>query len=152
MKKKIILKEGDVFGVPLKHGSFVIGLISRIQKNIAIGYFFDILYDYQIDKFNYADIKKEKVILICRFSTIGIEKGEWPLVDVNFSFDKNDWPVPTFKMQDPLSEKYFSVIFDDSLINEKRNLISKEIADKLYSHGLFGYGAVEKALNNLFPN
>lgn len=148
-KKKINSKEGDVFAVPLRQGGYGIGLIAREHKTITLGYFFKKNYLSVPEEVDVAGINKWEVALIGKFSTMGIENGEWPLLKTTFKFNREQWPIPVLKMQDPLSEKYFAVIYDDTLFNEERHLITKEEADKLFGHGLYGYGALEKKLSSI---
>jgi hypothetical protein len=150
--KKIKVKEGDVFAVPLRQGGYTIGLIARRHKTSSLGYFFDRIYLSPPEELNVADINKWKVALIGQFSALGIEEGEWPLLKKNFDFIRKEWPIPVLKMQDPLSEKYFAVIYDDTLFNEERHLITKEEADKLFGHGVYGYGALEKKLSSILAD
>lgn len=146
-KKKIKVKEGDVFVVPLRQGGYGIGLIAREHKTITLGYFFDKIYSTVPEVLDTTDIDKWKVTLIGKFSTMGIENGEWPLIKTIINYDRNEWPIPILKMQHPITEQYFAVIYDDTLINEERQLITEEEAEKLFSHGLYGYGALEKKLS-----
>jgi hypothetical protein len=150
--KKIKAKEGDVFAVPLRQGGYAIGLIAREHKTITLGYFFDTVYSSVPEQMDVTDITKWKVALIGKFSSMGIENGEWPLLKTTFKFIREEWPIPVLKMQEPLSEKYFAVIYDDTLINEERHLISEAESKKLFSHGLYGYGALEKKLTSILAD
>lgn len=94
-------------------------------------------------------INNWQVILIGKFSSLGIEEGEWPLLKTNFQFKREDWPIPVLKMQEPITEQYFAVLYDDTLFNEERHKITKEEADKLFGHGNYGYGALQKKLSSL---
>lgn len=151
-KKKIKIIEGNIFAVPLVQGGYAIGLIARRHKTSSLGYFFDKIYLSPPEELDIADINNWKVALIGQFSAIGIEEGEWPLLKTNFDFNREEWPIPVLKMQDPLSEKYFAVIYDDTLFNEERHLITKEEADKLFGHGVYGYVALEKKLSSILAD
>ena len=149
MVKKLKLKEGTVFAIPLKHEGYGIGLISKKYRNIAVGYFFKNIYKeipVQVPEFIF---KKNNISLVARFSVIGIEIGEWPIVESKFCFDSAEWPMPTFKMQDPITEKYYAVTYDETLLNEKKYRITDQEEKKLFSDGLFGSGALEKKLSML---
>ena len=138
-KKKIKVKEGDVFAVPLRQGGYGIGLVAREHKTLTLGYFFKKIYSSVPDDIDITDINKWEVVLIGKFSSMGIENGEWPLIKIIPDYNRNEWPIPVLKMQEPLSEKYFAVVYDDTLINDERYLISEEEAKKLFNHGLYGY-------------
>jgi hypothetical protein len=148
-KKKIKVKEGDVFAVPLRQGGYGIGIITREHKTITMGYFFKTIYTEPPVQVPESILRKENVALIVKFSSMGIENGEWPLLETEFIFKREDWPIPVLMMQHPLTEKYYAVVYDETLINEERYLITEQEAKKLFSHGLFGYGALEKKLSTL---
>ena len=151
-KRKINCKEGDVFVVPLKQGGYGIGLVAREHKTITLGYFFKKKYSSVPEEVDVAGINKWEIALIGKFSTMGIENGEWPLLKTAFIFNREQWPIPVLKMQHPITEKYFAVIYDDTLINEERHLITEAEAEKLFSHGLYGYGALEKKLSSILAD
>ena len=151
-KKKIKVEEGDIFAVPLRQGGYDIGLIARKHKTSNLGYFFDKVYQSPPETLDVTGINNWKVTLIGQFSAIGIEEGEWPLLKTAFNFKREDWPIPVLKMQEPITEQYFAVLYDDTLFNEKRYLITKEAADKLFGHGVYGYGALEKKLSSILAD
>jgi Immunity protein 26 len=146
IKRKIKVKEGDVFAVPLLQGCFGIGLITRRYKKSSLGYFFDITSSSLPKE---VKIDKLKIVFIAQFSAIGIEEGEWPLIETDFKFDREEWPIPLLKMQHPITEQYFSVQYDDTLFDDERKLITKEQADKLFGHESYGYVALEEKLSSI---
>lgn len=148
-KKKLKVKEGDVFAVPLLQGGFAIGLIARNHKTSNLGYFFAKIFTSVPNESDTAGISRWPVALIGQFSAIGIQEGEWPLLKTNFQFNREDWPIPVLKMQEPISEQYFAVIYDDTLFNEERHRITKEEADRLFGHGVYGYVALQKKLSSI---
>jgi hypothetical protein len=150
--KKIKFKEGQVFAVPLRQGGYVLGILVREYIKITLGYFFNKIYPTIPDKVDKSEISIDKIALIALFSSMGIEDGYWPLVETNLLFKKGDWPIPLMKMQDPLTEKYYSVLFDETLINDERKLISEEIAQKLFDHSLHGYVSLEKKVSTIMAN
>jgi len=147
--KKIKFKEGDLFAVPLQQGGYVIGLAARDNKGITLGYFFNLVYASLPVEVKGDVISKDNVIFIGKFSAQGIEKGEWPLINTDFIFNRDEWPIPVFQMQHPLTEKYFAVIYDETLVNEKRYAITEQEASKLFGDGLHGYGVIETKLSRL---
>ena len=152
MQKKIKFENGIVFAVPLSNSEYGIGMVTKKYKRITIGYFFKIIFSKLPGILSKEFLCAENVILIAQFSSLGIENGEWPLVKSNFIFNSNEWPMPLFKMQHPITEQYFAVEYDETLLNDRRFLISKEVAKNLYGDGLFGYGALEKELDGILKN
>jgi hypothetical protein len=151
-KKKIIPKEGDVFAVPLMQGGYGMGLIAREHKKITLGYFFATIYESLPMEVDFTDINKCEVALIGKFSSMSIEKGEWPVLESIDNFNRSEWPIPMLKMQHPLTEKYYAVIYDDTLINEERYLIDEKEAEKLFNHGLYGDIALQNKLSKILEN
>ena len=144
---KIKAKEGNIFAVPLIEAGYGIGLVARIEKTIMLGYFFKRSLSTVSDELNVSDIKNWDIVLIARFSYLGIQNGNWPLIGTISEYNRNEWPIPIFRMQEPLSEKYFAVVYNEDLLKEERYLISEEEAEKLFGYGLYGYIALEKKLS-----
>ena len=149
-KTKVKTKEGDLFVVPLIQGGYALGLIARQFKKIVLGYFFAKVYPQVPESVIGSDLKVEKIIFIGKFSSLAFEDGNWPLVKAeNFVFNRDEWVIPVFKMQHPLTEEYFAVIYDETLLNEKRYKITKEDADKLFKYGLNGYENLREILSEI---
>ena len=151
-KKKIKVKEGDLFGVPLKDGRYGIGLVTREHKKITMGYFFKKAYLTVPGEIDASGINNWEVVLIGQFSSKGIEDGEWPLVNAVFRFDRNEWPIPVLKKQDALTDKYYAVLYEDNLFDNQKYQITKEEADGLYGDVYYGYESVEKKLTGLLAD
>ncbi|MBS4063776.1 MAG: hypothetical protein KGZ74_04410 [Chitinophagaceae bacterium] len=150
--KKIKLKEGDFFSIPLTQGGYGIGLVAREYRTITLGYFFDIIYQNIPEKINDRDIRNWRIALIGIFSSLGIKNGEWPLLKTDFIFNKEEWPIPIFKTQEPLTEKYFAVKVDITLMNDERYLISEEEAKAYFKHVSYGYESLSKQLSTILYN
>jgi len=148
-KNKIKVKEGNLFAVPLQLGRYAIGLAARENKGITLGYFFNFVSPSLPVEVKGDVISKGNVIFLGKFSAMGIENGEWPLIRTDFTFNRDEWPIPVFKMQEPLTEKYFAVIYDETLLNESRYAITEEEANKLFGYGLHGYKVIEPRLSRL---
>ncbi len=148
-KNKIVPKEGDVVAVPLQQGGFGIGLVARKYKSILLGYFFKCIFPLVPTEIQTDNVDIRVVALIGKFNSGGIENGEWPVLKTDFKFNKAEWPIPMFKMQHPITEKFYAVQYDDTLLSEERYLITRKEADNLFSYGLHGYGAIEKELSRI---
>ena len=152
MRKKIKVKEGDLFMVPLKDGRYGIGLVTREHKKITMGYFFKKAYLTVPGEIDASGINNWEVVLIGQFSSKGIEEGAWPLLKADFKFDRNEWPIPVLQKQDLLTDKYYAVIYDDTLFNNQQYQITKEEADEFFEDGYHGYGVIEKRLTGLLAD
>jgi hypothetical protein len=149
MVKKIKLKEGDVFAVPLLQGGYCIGIVAREYKTIRLGYFFNKVYSILPEEITKSIADINNIIFIGKFSTNGLNESDWILLKRSFTFKKAEWPIPLFKMQHPITEKYYSVLYDETLLNEERHLIPEVEAKILFAYGLSGYIALEKKLSAL---
>lgn len=151
--KKTKIDQGQIFAIPLKDKGYGLGLIARKNDMIALGYFFKTVFEQlPIGKVEADLISKANVILIGKFSCLGISNNEWPLLKSDFVFKKDNWPIPFFKGKDLGGDDFFSVLYDDSLLKETRRWISKNEAENLFEHGLYGYGALEIKLSRIIKS
>jgi hypothetical protein len=68
-------------------------------------------------------------------------------------FKRDDWPIPIFKMQDPLTDVYFAIVLKEDLLNEEeRYRIAEEDAKSRYNHGLHGYISLANKLSSLLKH
>ena len=147
---KIKAREGDVIAVPLVGGGYGIGLVARKKNRIMLGYFFNKIYQRIPIDLPASDLNSENIILIRIFSSLGIEEGSWPILKTPLVYNREEWPMPVFKMQEPLTGRFYAVAYDEVTVSEKtRYVISKEEADRLYEDGLAGYFALERRLTRL---
>jgi hypothetical protein len=151
-KNRIKVKEGDLFAVPLGEGGYGIGLVTREHKQVTMGYFFKKFYQSIPTEIDAGDINKWEVIFIGQFSPWGIKEGKWPLLAAAFKFDRNEWPIPVLRKKDLLTDKYYAVIYDDTLFDNQQYQITREEADELYEDGYHGHGVVEKRLSELLAD
>ena len=148
--KRIIAKEGDVIAIPLNQGGYGIGLVARTNKRTMLGYFFNNVYQTVPTDILPGEINEKNVVLVAKFSSLGIEDGTWPILARFSNFTKTGWPIPVFKMQHALTGKYFAIIYEEDLLNEKsRHLVTGQEASLLFEHGSHGYISLENALSKL---
>jgi hypothetical protein len=150
--KKIIAGEGNLVAVPVSGYGYVIGLIAYTNKRIMLGFFFNKTYLDIPSKVEPYELNKKKLLLVARFSSLRIESGEWPLIKSPIDFKKIDWPIPVFKMKDPLTGKYFSLEYKEDLLEESRRLITENEAIKLYDDGLYGSVALQNKFYRLLKS
>jgi hypothetical protein len=148
-KTKIKTKEGDVFVVPLLNGKYAIGLIARKNGKIALGYFFDTVFESPPSQVGQSVLSNRKIALIAKFSTMGIDDGEWPLAQTNIFFAREEWPIPLFKMQEPITKVYFAVVYEEDLLHDTRYKISESEAAEYFQDGLSGYVALSNKLSKI---
>jgi hypothetical protein len=150
--KKTKYSEGDVFVIPLRTKGYGLGLIARKNKDILLGYFFDIKYDQIPLTFDSSILdEKKKIILIRQFGALGIKKGDWQIIGRVEVWERADWPVPKFfRHTSPL--KPFLITYNDDLepiaeencIESQREFFPKD--------GIAGYGLIELILTDHFDS
>jgi hypothetical protein len=100
---KPVYSEGSVFLVPLQSGGYARGVIARYapRGNILFGYFFGPRID-KAEEANMQDILPQNAILRKRFGYLGLRGGSWIVLGKLPQWDRKDWPMPDFVMQDSL--------------------------------------------------
>ncbi|MDR2145673.1 MAG: immunity 26/phosphotriesterase HocA family protein [Tannerella sp.] len=144
MKKNDLV--GKLFIVPLMNKGFTIGLVARQDRNILLGYFFDIYFSQKPSIIENSMINKDNVCLICLFGILGLKNKEWTIIGDLPNWNKNEWIVPTFKQKDPLLECYYAINYNDELNEVSRMKINTDDAQSLYNAGVHGSGIVESIL------
>jgi len=156
--KHIKYEEGQWFVVPLRDGTYCIGIIVRGNYHTrgGLGYFFDKKYFTVPMADETYLMSKDNAILICKFGDLGIIHGEWPLINNGKPFLREEWPVPVFHRVFPLKDNTAVIVEYDQNINgverplrETLTRLTEDIL-KLPKDMLFGSGAVEIELTRAF--
>jgi hypothetical protein len=146
--KKIKAMEGYLVAVPLNQNGYGLGLVARKNKRVCLGYFFNRVYSTLPMDVSPGEMDKKDVILIAKFSSLGIEDGSWPIIKSLQEFNPFDWPIPVFQGKDYLAERYFAIVYEEDIMNEKKRYsISQQEASTLFEHGLHGYISLQNALS-----
>lgn len=148
VKKKVLYKEGDWFSVPLNTGGYGLGIVARSNgKGIVLGYFFGPKRENSTVERNTLDLMPSDAIMIIQFGDLGLIRGEWQVISHSPTFSRDKWPLPSFARIDVISNKVRRIDYDeDTLYEEKEQVISFETAKSLPRDGLWGYRAVEQQL------
>jgi hypothetical protein len=89
-------------------------------------------------------------VLCGKFSGVGIQKGEWPVVKQEQSFDSTAWPMPAFVRKDESSGIVYVSEFDPVTFECLRETKGDEsILESLPYDRMMGHVAVEKRLKGL---
>lgn len=86
-----------------------------------------------------------------KFGPLGIEQGAWTYVPRQWMWNRNDWPFPWFRHQDPITGRYTRRRIDETnlLSMRQEEPVSEKEALKLPEHGLAGAGFIEARLSRL---
>jgi hypothetical protein len=149
--KKETIKEGQLFAVPVGN-RFAIGLIARYVDDGILAYFFNRQYE-KLPGLSEITISKENIIYIKIASSLGLEKGRWPILGVVENWNRNDWPVPVFYRIGSIDDAIYRIYYDDNLTEIKREFAGDLTSiEGLPKYGVAGYGFVEKKLDDIFEN
>lgn len=155
MKKQAKYQEGDWFAVPLEQGGYSLGVIARASKSgTVLGYFFGPRSLTLPTQENTIHRKADDAILIRMFGDIGIIRGEWPILFPSLSWQRDEWPLPSFGYIDRASkESAFLREYDEHDLNRmvSDTPISQEMARALPEDGLSGHIALIVRLSKLLP-
>lgn len=147
--------EGGVFVVPLKHGASAIGVAARIKPGrgakCILGYFFKNVFSAQPNVDDVGSLRADDAILIAVFGDLGIKTGNWPIIGVLPSWDRNAWPVPAFVRKDVVSGRVQKIVYADE---DPSKVVSEVLSNEgevkhLPRDGLWGAGAIEAYLSHV---
>ena len=148
---KLPYREGTMFGVPLRQGGFAVGLVARAtaKGKVILCYFFGpsrsvvpVLAEVEL-------LKPSDAIRVVRVGDLSLIRGQWPIIGQAKSWNRSEWPMPTFVRHDSLSRKAWRVYHSDI----DPNLIDREEPEQYENtfedDGLYGAGAAELVLTKL---
>lgn len=148
--KKVKLKEGDIFLLPLINGGFSIGLLARVISWMSLGYFFKIRYSEAPQGIDTDILNKDNVLYIGKFSTRSLYIGEWKIIGTMPNWDRHYWDIPQFKIE--ATPVYYIVTLDDSLKEVKREPCTKEAQEGLLEAVTSGYEAIRIKVSKLLDD
>jgi hypothetical protein len=149
---RIRYAEGDWFAVPLRDGGFAVGVVARANKNgVLLGYFFG---PRQRDVPSLDDVEElvaKDAVLIKKFGDLGLKSGKWPLLGSAPSWNRDEWPMPTFGRFEELTGLAFAVEYssDDPNSHPRETPILQEDLVRYPKDGLGGAGFIEITLTEL---
>lgn len=148
--KKIKLKEGDIFLLPLTDGGFSIGLLARVIPWGALGYFFKIKYSEAPQHIDLSLLNKDNVLYIGKFGTRNLYEGKWKLIDKLPNWDRDYWNIPKFGCN--ANPVYYLITLNDKLEEIERIPCTKEAIEGLLEAGTYGYEAMSIKMSKLLQD
>ncbi|MFA8388805.1 immunity 26/phosphotriesterase HocA family protein [Burkholderia ubonensis] len=153
--KRLPYSEGTWFAVPLRTSGYAIGVVARMapKGKIVLAYFFGPKCDAVPALSEVEGLKPTDAIKCVRLGDLGMVNGEWPIIGASPGWAREDWPMPSFIKQDPLSNRVWLVRYADSDPSqiEQEKLVSEEVGG-LEEESLCGYGSVEIKLTKLLSS
>ncbi len=150
MGDSVPYREGDLFAVPLDGGGYGVGLVARANRDgVVAGYFFGDRFAQPPDPDDLAAVGPKDAILIKSFGDLGLVRGEWPVIGQLPGWRREDWPMPAFGRQEPLTGRFLRVEYsdDDPNASPREVQISQAEFDDLPEDGLAGFEFIQKRLS-----
>lgn len=145
-------REGDLFAVPLDGGGYSVGLVARAnRKGVIVGYFFDGRFTQPPEAEQLAGLTPNDAGLVQAFGDLGLLHGDWPVIGQLPSWRREDWPLPVFRREEPLTGRLLRVEYvDEDPSSRPREVeISREEFDGLPDDGMAGFELMQKRLSRV---
>jgi hypothetical protein len=147
---RVNYREGTWFLVPLAAGEFAVGVVARMDgRGCVLGYFFEFRDAATASVAEFYQLTRDKSILVALFGDLGLVTGEWTIVGVAQTWDRNAWPIPAFVYFDPVNGKPRKRIYTEELQLPREEPCHLVEANRLPKDGLYGSGAIEIVLGRL---
>lgn len=144
--KRLPYSEGTWFGVPLRTEGYAVGLVARMapKGRIILAYFLGPRRSAIPSLSETKDLCATDAINVFRLGDLGIMNGEWPIIGASSGWAREDWPMPSFFRQDPLSKRVYLVRYSDSDPSQiEQEYLVTDVSGSLEEDKLCGYGSVE---------
>jgi hypothetical protein len=138
--------------VPLRDGSYAIGIIARAASSgILFGYFFGKRFGDVPGREKFPDLKAGQAVLVMECSSLGLRNGTWTHVSRDWSWDRAEWPFPWFRHKSSFTGRYTRRLIDETDLATmlREESVSEEEALTLPEDGLAGAEFLEKILSRL---
>jgi len=141
--------EGDVFALPLRDRGWALGVLTRHDDSVGVGYFFGPRLN-EIPS-SLPLLTPGRPLVIERFGDLGFCEGDWRILGRLPNWDSKAWPIPPFGRFDVSQRKAWRVHYrDHDLVTPaRREAISVDELAHLPQDVLAGAGAVERRLTAL---
>jgi len=149
-RKALLYREGDWLLVPLASGGHGLGRAARIDGEGAIlGYFFGPRLSRPPDFAFLEQLRPQDAVMIKRFGDLGIQRGDWGVIDGSDNWRAENWPIPAFRQESLLDHRCWRVTYtaDNLLIFSERVERPCEEVRHLNEDGLSGSEALAVALD-----
>jgi hypothetical protein len=147
-------EEGTWFAVPLRTSGFAIGVIARKKARypILLGYFFGPKRD-ELPSFDETRcLSASAAIEVCRFGDLHVHDGTWPLLGLDATFRRENWPFPKFGRVPPVGACSLIEYGHDPASPIRQTVISHADAVRQPQDCMCGAGSVEIGLTRLLDS
>ena len=143
-RRKLTYAQGSLFSVRLTDGSEALGVVARLNgSGIVLAYFF-------LGSPAAESLRADQADLCAMVGDLGLLEGGWTVKGPLPGFTPAAWPVPRFRMFDPLRKRYAARTYGEDLSMQKgEEVLSEEEALTLPKAGVLGDIAALQALEAL---
>lgn len=132
------------------NGGYALGLIARHYKHSTLFYFFKGKYINRIEEIPIESIEKDNILWVKLGGDGAFMKNAWPILGKLPEWDRDDWPIPTFKTKDILSGFPIVIYLDENLEEVSRKRVTEEEASLIkWKNGIAGTVYIEEELTEL---
>jgi len=149
-RRKQHYKEGDWFAIPLEGGGYALGLIARMKNSGIFGYLFGRRYPDVPTLTHAASLRPADAVQRLIFGDLDLLNGLWPVLGALPSWDRRQWPMPSFVERDVLSGHPYIRTYDENsfdMLSERP--AQEEETVGLPEDGSSGAGAVISRISRL---
>ncbi len=149
---KLPYSEGSVFAIPLRSGGYALGVVSRKSKrgNSILCHFFGPRLEHVPEVRDDWEMTASNAVAVARVGDLGLYDRSWPVLGRFENWNRDEWPMPQFVSEDPLTGKLWLVDYDD---NDPGARIGRTRIDawppRAVRDGLWGSGAAEIKVDKL---
>jgi hypothetical protein len=116
---------------------------------VVLAYFFDNTWERPPPLSEIQGFRPEDALRVLRVGDLGLLEGSWPVLGRDPNWRRDEWKVPRFLRQSPLSRRAWCVRYSD----DDPNLVDSESPTSfdanLERDALFGTGAAEIELTEI---
>jgi hypothetical protein len=149
----IKLRPGSYLAIPLKDGTWAVGLAAYIEKNysLPLGYFFNKRFQNEPPLEDVVSFTEKDAILKENFGLA--DDTDWRLIGVDLDFDVKRWPFPAFAYVDPITGKTYKRVLEPEYFHQLYEVPCRpEELDGLPLDGSVGTAIIESTLHRLLPS
>lgn len=147
--KRLAIRRGAVFLVPVAPGRFAIGAVIRADgRGRAVGAFFGptVSGPSEVDASN---LRLETAVLVCRFGDHGLHTKRWPVIGSIPNWVASAWSVTKFARRHDNPDLCYVTEYDDSLNVISERVLPAAEGSMLPVDAQYGSGVVEAKLAKL---
>ena len=108
---KLPYKEGTLFAVPLRHGGYAIGLVTRTspQGKILLTYFFGPARKMVPEADELQNLRPQDALRVARVGDLSLIDKTWPIIGQLQSWKREEWAMLPFARREDITKKAWRV-------------------------------------------